>query len=435
MNKINIQDLLDNAKLNSFHKAILFWTGFIIVFDGYDLVIYGTVLPVLMKIWSISPVEAGSIASYALFGMMFGAFLFGTIGNRIGSKNAIIICILLFSCFTVLCGFAHTPTVFAVFRFIAGLGIGGVMPNAVSLMAEYAPKNIRNTMITTMFSGIATGGILSVLVGMYLIPNFGWQAVFYFAIIPILLLPFIIKTLPESMNYLIRKDKKTEIEKVLSKIIPNFKIKKDNILEIPNAVLSQGSVTDLFKNKRLLSTLMFWIAFFSCLLVIYGINSWLPKLIMTKPEYKDNLSLSLTFLLVYNIGAVFGAILGGRMGDKYDLRKTVILFFIIAAVVIASLGYATSFLLYVLMFVAGATTSGNQIVMNTLVAQYYPALLRSTAFGWASGIGRIGAIIGPTLVGFLVSLKLPFEQNFFAFALAAAIAAVAVFFVDYRTKK
>lgn len=435
MNKVNIQDTLDNAKLNSFHKAILFWTGFIIVFDGYDLVIYGTVLPVLMKDWNLTPVEAGSMASYALFGMMFGAFIFGTIGNRVGSKNAIIICILLFSGFTVLCGFAQSPTIFAVFRFIAGLGIGGVMPNAVSLMAEYAPKNIRNTLITIMFSGIATGGILSVLVGMYLIPNFGWQAVFYFGAIPLLLLPFIIKTLPESMNFLIRKGKKTEIEVVLSKIIPAFSIKKDDVLEIPNAVLTQTNVADLFKNKRLLSTLMFWIAFFSCLLVIYGINSWLPKLIMAKPEYKDNLGLSLTFLLVYNIGAVFGAIIGGRLGDKYDLRKTVIIFFVIAAIVIASLGYTTSFLLYVLMFVAGATTSGNQIVMNTLVAQYYPALLRSTAFGWASGIGRIGAIIGPTLVGFLVSLKLPFEQNFFAFALAAAVAGVAVFFVDYRNEK
>jgi MFS transporter, AAHS family, benzoate transport protein len=155
------------------------------------------------------------------------------------------------------------------------------------------------------------------------------------------------------------------------------------------------------------------------------------KLIMAKPEYKDNLSLSLTFLLVFNIGVMFGAIAGGRLGDKFDLRKTVIAFFVTAAVVIGLLGYTSSYLLYVLMFIAGATTSGNQIVMNTLVAQYYPPLLRSTGFGWASGIGRLGAIIGPALGGFLVSLKLPFEQNFFAFAGAAA----AVCFVDYRNEK
>jgi MFS transporter, AAHS family, benzoate transport protein len=214
MNKLNIQPFLDNAPFNSFHKNVLLWTAFIIIFDGYDLVIYGTVLPVLMKTWNLTPVEAGSLASYALFGMMFGAFIFGTIGNRIGSKKAIITCILLFSAFTVLCGFAQTPTVFAIFRFMAGLGIGGVMPNAVSLMAEYAPKNIRNTLITTMFSGIAAGGILSVLVGMYLIPNFGWQAVFYFGIIPLLLLPFILKALPESMNFLVKNGKTTEAQAI-----------------------------------------------------------------------------------------------------------------------------------------------------------------------------------------------------------------------------
>ena len=435
MNKVNIQPFLDNAKFNAFHKNVLLWTAFVIIFDGYDLVIYGTVLPVLMKTWNLTPVQAGSIAGYALFGMMFGAFIFGTIANSMGSKKAIITCIVLFSGFTFLCGFAQSPTPFAIFRFIAGLGIGGLMPNAVALMAEYAPKNIRNTLVTTMFSGYAVGGILSVLVGMYLIPHFGWQAVFYFGIIPILLLPWIIRDLPESISFLVKTGKTAEAHAILAKLDHSNAPPSDSVLVLSNTVASNTSVSDLFKNNRLLSTLMFWVAFFMCLLVIYGLTSWLTKLIMTKPEYKDNLGLSLTFLLVLNIGAVFGAIVGGRLGDKFDLRKTVICFFVVAAVVIALLGYTSSYLLYVLLFIAGATTSGNQIVLNTLVAQYYPALLRSTGFGWASGIGRIGAIIGPIIGGILVSWKLPFEQNFFIFALAAAIAAIAILFVNYRNEK
>ncbi len=435
MNKLNIQSFLDNAKFNAFHKNVLFWTALIIIFDGYDLVIYGTVLPVLMKTWGLTPVQAGSLASYALFGMMFGAFIFGTIANRIGTKKAILICIMLFSGFTFLCGFAETPTTFAIFRFIAGLGIGGVMPNAVSLMAEYAPKNIRNTLVTAMFSGYAIGGIMSALLGMYLIPNFGWQAVFYVAIIPLLLLPLIIKFLPESLNFLVKTGKTAEANAILTQLEPTYTPQNNTVLEIPTTTASETSMGDLFKNNRLLSTLMFWLAFFMCLLVVYGLNSWLTKLIMTKPEYKDNLSLSLTFLLVLNIGAIFGAIGGGRLADKYDLRKTVIAFFAIGAVAIGLLGYSSSFLLYVLMFIAGAATTGNQIVLYTLVAQYYPVLLRSTGIGWASGIGRIGAIIGPILGGLLLSWKLPFEQNFFAFGLAAAIAALAVTFVDYRNEK
>ncbi len=434
MNKVDIQLFLDNAKFNAFHKNVLLWAAFIIIFDGYDLFIYGTVLPGLMKTWHLTPVEAGSLASYALFGMMFGSFIFGTIANHIGLKKAIIACILLFSAFTFLCGFAHTPTTFAFFRFMAGLGIGGVMPNAVALMAEYAPKNIRNTLVTTMFSGYAVGGIVSVLSGMFLIPNFGWQAVFYFGILPILLLPLIVRALPESLNFLVKTGKTAEANAILTKLDPTYTPQYDTVLEIPNTVAHTTSVGDLFKNKRLLSTLMFWLAFFMCLLVIYGLTSWLTKLIMAKPEYKDNLSLSLSFLLVFNIGAVFGAILGGRLGDKFDLRKTVVAFFAIAASVIGLLGYASSYGLYVLMFIAGATTSGNQIVLNSLVAQYYPALLRATGFGWALGVGRIGAIIGPILGGVLMSWQLPFEQNFFAFAGAAAFAAVAVFFVNYRNE-
>ena len=153
MNKLNIQPFLDNARFSTFHKKVLFWTAFIIIFDGYDLGIYGTVLPILMKEWNLTPVEAGSLASYALFGMMFGAFLFGTIGNRIGLKKAIITCILLFSTFTFLCGLAQTPTLFAVFRFIAGVGIGGVMPNTVALMAQCTTRNaIKEIPVTAMIS-------------------------------------------------------------------------------------------------------------------------------------------------------------------------------------------------------------------------------------------------------------------------------------------
>jgi MFS transporter, AAHS family, benzoate transport protein len=435
MNRVNIQPYLDNAKFNTFHRNVLLWTAFIIIFDGYDLFIYGTVLPGLMKTWNLTPIEAGSLASYALFGMMFGSFIFGTIATRIGTKKAIIICILLFSSFTFLCGFAQTPTTFAIFRFLAGLGIGGVMPYAVALMAEYAPKNIRHTLVTTMFSGYAVGGIISVLSGMFLIPHFGWQAVFYIGIIPILLLPFILRSLPESLNFLVKTGKTANANTILTKLSPSYSPQNDTVLEISDTVASTTSVGELFKNKRLLSTLMFWLAFFCCLLVVYGLTSWLTKLIMAKPEYKDNLSLSLTFLLVFNLGAVFGAIMGGRLGDKYDLRKTVIGFFVIAAIVIALLGYTSSFLLYILMFIAGATTSGNQILMNSLVAQYYPALLRSTGFGWALGVGRIGAIIGPILGGILVGWKLPFEQNFYTFALIAAIAAISISFVNFRNEK
>src|SRR3990167_6598970 len=185
MRKIDIHNLIDKAKFGGFHWTVLFWSALIIIFDGYDLVIYVVVLPILMEKWNLSPIEAGALGSYALFGMMFGALIFGTLSDRIGRKKTIIICIFLFSGFTFINGFAETPLQFGILRFLAGLGIGGVMPNVVALMTEYSPKKIRSTLVTIMFSGYSIGGMLSAGLGIVLIPNFGWESVFYVGLVPI----------------------------------------------------------------------------------------------------------------------------------------------------------------------------------------------------------------------------------------------------------
>ena len=130
---MNVNAVVDQAKFNKFHVNVLFWCLLIILFDGYDLAINGVALPLLMQEWGLSAVQAGMLASTALGGMMFGAMFFGMLADKIGRKSVIMICIILFSGFTFWGGFASTPTEFGVLRFLAGLGIGGVMPNLVAL--------------------------------------------------------------------------------------------------------------------------------------------------------------------------------------------------------------------------------------------------------------------------------------------------------------
>jgi len=204
MNKVNINELIDKASFTSFHWKVLIWCLLIIIFDGYDLVIYGVALPLLMQQWSLTAVEAGLLASAALFGMMFGAMIFGTLSDKLGRKKTILICVTLFSGFTFIGAFAKGPTEFAILRFIAGLGIGGVMPNVVALMTEYAPKKIRSTLVAIMFSGYAIGGMTSALLGAWLVKDMGWQIMFLIAGIPLLLLPLIWKFLPESLTFLVK---------------------------------------------------------------------------------------------------------------------------------------------------------------------------------------------------------------------------------------
>ena len=204
MQYIDVQKTVDDAKLNKFHLKVLFWCFLIIVIDGYDIAVAGAAIPSIMEEMQVSASTAGFMASSALFGMMFGAIFFGGLSEKIGRRWTIAICVFLFSVFTAAAGLCDDPVSFSILRFIAGLGIGGVMPNIVAHMTEYAPKKIRSLMTTVMFSGYAVGGILAAALGKQFIIEYGWQVVFFAAGFPILLIPFIFKSLPESLNYLAR---------------------------------------------------------------------------------------------------------------------------------------------------------------------------------------------------------------------------------------
>ena len=401
----------------------MFWCTLIIIFDGYDLVIYGVVLPILMQQWQLDPVTAGALGSTALFGMMIGAMLLGTLSDRFGRKKMIVLCIVLFSGFTALNGFAQTPLQFGVMRFIAGLGIGGVMPNVVALMSEYSPRRIRSTLVAVMFSGYAIGGMLSAVLGIWIVPQFGWQVMFYLAVIPLLLLPLIWTQLPDSVAFLVRQGKTAEARKVLA-ALTGKPLPDDAELAVHQPQKTEQSLAALFSNNRALSTLMFFQAFFMCLLMVYGLGSWLPKL-MTMAGY--GFGSSLMFLLFLNIGGIIGAIGGGWLSDRFHPRPVLMLFFTLAAVSLALLGFKSHVaVLYFLVTVAGATTIGSQILLYAYVAQFYPTAIRSTALGWSSGVGRIGAILGPVLGGALLAMQLSHQMNFLAFVVPGALAVIAI---------
>jgi len=160
MQGIDVGRLIDEARFGNVHLKIIIACAILLIVDGYDVFIYGVVLPQLMESWNLTAPQAGSLASWALFGMMSGALVFGPLGDRIGRKKCITVCFTLFSTATFLNGFASTPTMFGVLRFAAGLGCGGLMPNAVALTNEYAPKRMRSTLVALMFSGYAIGGMV-----------------------------------------------------------------------------------------------------------------------------------------------------------------------------------------------------------------------------------------------------------------------------------
>ncbi|MEH6944331.1 MFS transporter [Bacillus sp. JJ722] len=429
----NAEQMIEKTKFNKFHGMLLFWGALLMLFDGYDLTIYGAVVPTLMNEWGISAVQAGIYGSYALFGMMFGALIFGTLADKLGRKKIILICVFIFSLFMLLTGFAPSPEMFGLFRFITGLGLGGMMPNVIGLISEYSPEGMRSRMIATIMVGYSIGGVVAAFLSMVFISIFGWESLFFFGALPLLFLPFLVKLLPDSVGTLIAKNDHKEIQDILVKVNSTYQPAVNETFVLNKPKQDSSPVKELFTQNRALLTVVIWLTYIMSLLMIYGLNTWLPKFMN---EAGFPLGSSLSFLLALNVGATVGAILMGWVADRWGVGKALILFFVIAAVTITSLGYATNMtLLYILVALAGAATVGTQNLTHSYTSQFYPITMRSTALGWALGVGRIGAILGPTIGGFLLASNLTLQLNFMAFALPGVIAALSVFLANQQGKK
>ncbi|HEJ7271158.1 TPA: aromatic acid/H+ symport family MFS transporter [Serratia marcescens] len=350
-----------------------------------------------------------------------------------GRKKTISLCIIIFSVFTFLCGFSVNAGQFGWCRFIAGIGLGGVMPSVTALTSEYSPKNKRSLMVGLMFSGYSIGGMLAALSGIYLIPLAGWQSIFYIAIFPLVFLPWMLSHLPESAAFLVKTRQHDRLRRLLKKIAPGYTHQPGaEFINPSSAEIKPGKATlkSLFAQGRGLSTLMFWLVFFMSLFVIYGMTSWLPKL-MLQAGYP--LGSSLSFLFALHLGTIAGALSSCWLMDKMSGRRILIGYFLLGAATLFLLGIQTPIhILYALLIIAGASTIGTQIAMSSYVARFYPGTMTSTGLGWGLGIGRIGAILGPFIGGLLIDMNLTLQQNFIAFALPSLLAAVCLFFVNPR---
>lgn len=422
-----VREFIEQRPFSRFHFWVLFWTCFIITFDMYDLVIYGAVLPLLMKQWGITPVEAGAIGSYGFFGMMLGAVGFGMLADRFGRKRILLTAVVLFSASTTLCGFAPSPTVFSVFRFFAGLGIGGILPTVIATLTDYAPKGRANSYVAIAMSFFHVGGILAALVAKATIPAFGWQAVYWLAALPLLFVPFMGRYFPDSPVVLAERRGPNAALQVLSNLAGKPVSAAEVSFPSPEAKEKRAPIQALFTEGRALGTVMIWIAFFMCLLLLNGLTVWLPQL-MVKSGY--DLGSSLNFPIWQNIGAIIGTLFFGRLADRLGVKKVLVPMYIGAAVSLALLGFGSGLLLLLaLVAVTGATANGAQNLSYAFVAQYYPPFMRSTAIGLASAVGRIGAIFGPIFGGVLLTMNLSVPMNFVWFGLPGLFAAVAFWFV------
>lgn len=409
--------------------TLLCWL--IVVFDGYDLIVYGTTLPNLLqeKDWGLTATTAGFIGSLAFAGMLVGALGAGLLADKLGRRRTILWATLWFSLFTALCAFAPSPEVFGLFRFLAGLGLGGLVPSANALTAEFVSRKHRSAVSTIMMSGVPIGGSAAALLGLWMLPEFGWRAMYAVAFLAVLvLLPVCFALLPESPTWLRahgRTDEAVRIEK-------QFGLVHDPS-EHPEEEHAPGFRT-ILRGQWLRPTVLFAAATVATLFAWYGLGTWLPKLMGSDARF--DMGKPLYFLLALNLGAVLGSIVTAWAGVRFGPLKSAI-----GAAAVAALGlaylltYPSDVLpIYAAIILAGVGTHGTQCLIIAAVASHYPPKLRGTSLGFALGVGRLGAVLAPQVGGLLLDADLGVGSNFLAFSLAAALAAVLLFVTLTATK-
>lgn len=363
-----------------------------VVFDGYDLIVYGNVISSLQDEWGISSSTAGTLGSLAFLGMMIGAVLAGRLSDVVGRKQAVIGCVVVLSVFTALCALATGPIVFGLLRLIAGIGLGGLVPTSNALAAELVPDKWRAAVATMMMSGVPIGGSIAALVGIPVIPNWGWRPMFLFALIPlVVLVPLAIKVLPAHDPH-------------------------------GHPGSAAGGFRELLGARFRTISIMFAAVTVVTLLAWYGLGTWLPKLMQGEGT---DLGSALTFALALNLGAVVGSFVTAWGGVRWGSVPTSIIAALLAGVALLTLlldpPVAVVYLIFVL---AGVGTHGTQALIIAAVASYYPDHLRGTALGWALGVGRIGAVAAPQIGGWLLAAGLGADSNFVLFGVSALISAL-----------
>jgi AAHS family benzoate transporter-like MFS transporter len=392
----------------------------VVLFDGLDMFVYGSVLPHMLEehALGLEPSMAGDLGSYATFGMLVGALSAGTITDWVGRKKVIITCTAVFSLASALCAVSTSVGEFGLGRFIAGLGLGGLLPTTITMVAEYAPRGRAALIVGTLMTAHQAGGILSGFVGLWTGGNDGWRVAYWICVAPLFIgVPLVWKFLPESLNFLVARGRTEDARALAARYEVEVPAEKPRL----GSSERWSAVAALFRGRLWYQTLLFWLASFGGLLLVYGVSNWLPTM-MRASGYE--LGSALSFVIVINLGGIVGMLVAGRCSDRFGATRVAALWFALTAIGVFLLGVHMALpLTYVVVFLTGMFLFSAQAMVYAAVAGSSTDDNRATAVGWTSGMGRFGAVFGPWLGGQLVASKAE-GWGFTAFAIAAVFSTV-----------
>jgi MFS transporter, AAHS family, 4-hydroxybenzoate transporter len=424
---IDVTDYIDKRQLNAFNFQLVVLSFLVIMVDGYDITVAGFAVPQLAKAWDIlTPGAFGPALGASLIGMLFGAPLLGHVGDRFGRKTAILISYVIFGVFTLLTAWAGSLMQLGILRFLAGVGIGGLLPNVIALNAEFAPRRLQATAVIVSFAGITIGGSLPGPIAIYLMPQHGWQILFYFGgLVPLLLAGLIAAMLPESIRFLALKNRQAAAAAMVQRMDPGTTLPPGARFVVQ--VGEKLPFSRLFEGRLAVMTPLLWTLFVVNLMAYFFLVLWMPTLLQVATVPPGQAALATTLL---QVGGCIGSWAIAVPLDRRGLAPVVALF-VVSVPVIGAIGYVAvqqdPFWLMVIVTLAGFCTLGAQSGLNAISAILYPTPLRSTGSGAAFGIGRVGAILGPIIGGRLIDMKLPVQDLYMIATIPFVIGAVVAF--------
>ena len=434
--KVNIQQAIDDSPFSRFHWVIIVLGFLVLAIDGFDTAAMGYIAPTLSADWGIKKQDLGPVLSAALLGLSFGALLAGPISDRMGRKRVLVFSCLFFGLASLGTAYAETLNMLTFWRFLTGLGLGAAMPNAITLVSEFAPKRCRSMAINTMYCGFPLGAAGGGVISSWLIPNYGWHSVLLAgAIAPLALTVLLVLFLPESVKYLVHRGKGVAQVKRIAQRFMSGSLEQVTqfYLEEDRVAVKKGSVAQLFSMPWLPGTLMLWMTYFMGLVIYYVLLSWMPTL-MLGMGYPLAESAWLTSLFTF--GGTAGILLAGWLMDRWEAHKVVSLGFILTMLFALALGFEHNHIILfgALIFLMGITMNGAQSGLQTLAATFYPTHCRATGIAWMQGVGRFGGVAGTMMSAQLLSLQWQADSILMFLSLPALVAAAATIYKLQRYK-
>ena len=427
VNIIKVPEVIDNVGMSGFQTLVVALCALVILLDGFDTQSISFVAPLLAAHIGVKVADFGPVFGAGLFGLTLGALFVGPFADRFGRKIMICISVIGFGIFSLAIVWVSSFGELMLLRFLEGLGLGAAMPNVIAMTAEYAPARLKATLVAGTFAAFPLGAVIGGSLSAKFVPVYGWKIVFLGgAALPLILAVVLIVLLPESIRFLVhRGNARARIADILGRIDRNYRSTGQDEFVTGEAKLPGMAIAALFRDGRAAMTLLLWVPFFGCLLMLFFMYSWLPSL-MGKAGLPISAAIFAT--VVFNLGGVVGALVQGSLIDRFGYFWVLGLAYAGAAVCFGLVGFLTapSIPLLAIIALGGACAVGAQCGANALTTSLYPTSIRATGVGWALGIGRIGSVVGPVVGGVLISMNWDNKQLFITAGLPGLVATLAI---------